>query len=62
MGWYGNTSWNVNDYPEPKYEEKVHRCPTCGDECEFYYMQDGEVIGCEHCITQEYADEVDASE
>ena len=59
MGWYGNTSWNVNDYPEPTYKSKAHYCPVCGDECELYYMQDGEVIGCENCVTQEYADEVD---
>lgn len=58
MGWYGNTSWNVNDYPEPP-AEKAHFCPTCGDECEFFYVQDGEVIGCENCIKQEYADEMD---
>ena len=51
--------WGVYDYPEPPAEKPMPRCPVCGDECELYYVQDGEIIGCEHCITQEYADEMD---
>lgn len=56
--------WNV-PYPEMNPEEekrwcgKPHYCPVCGDECEFYFVQDGEVLGCENCIKQEYADEMD---
>lgn len=51
--------WGVYDYPEPPAEKPSQRCPVCGDECEFYYVQDGEILGCEHCITQEYADEME---
>lgn len=57
MGWNGNTSLNVSDYPEPPAEKPMSRCPVCGEECEKYYVQDFEILGCEHCITQEYADE-----
>ena len=56
MGWYGNTSLNVNDYPEPKFE-KAPQCPVCGEECEKYYMHREVVIGCDQCITWVYADE-----
>ena len=32
-------------------EPKICTCPICGDECYFHYIRDGEIIGCENCIT-----------
>lgn len=45
--------WEPDEYPEP-------RCPCCGNVCETIFRKDGEVIGCEECITQE--DSTDAEE
>lgn len=33
------------------------RCPLCGDICEVIYRSDGEVIGCDNCISSEPANE-----
>ncbi len=52
-------AWGVYDYPEPKVESSTPRCPVCGDECEKYFVQDGEIIGCENCVQWVYADEMD---
>lgn len=30
-------------------------CPGCGSEYERGFVKGGRVIGCEHCITEEYA-------
>ena len=38
----------LNGYPEP---DPV-KCPVCGDEAETFYLQDGIVIGCEHCVVE----------
>lgn len=27
-------------------------CPMCGAECETFYKGDGQIIGCENCITK----------
>lgn len=27
-------------------------CPVCGEECEWIYKQDGDVIGCDNCVDQ----------
>ena len=27
-------------------------CPVCGDECEWIYKKDGDVIGCDNCVDQ----------
>ena len=60
MSWYGNTSLNVNDYPEP-YFKKAPQCPVCGDECEKVYIRrvDHTVVGCDQCLREEYADEAE---
>ena len=39
------------------HEERFHVCPRCGDECRRFFVQDGEVLGCENCI-----DEIDADD
>ena len=31
-------------------------CPVCGEECEFIFKKDGDVIGCENCVEQISAD------
>lgn len=31
-------------------------CPVCGEECEKYYILDGDIVGCDMCI-----DEVDVT-
>ena len=25
-------------------------CPVCGKEAEYFYIVDGQVIGCDHCV------------
>ena len=36
----------------PEAEEFILRCPVCGKECDTVYLDlDGDVAGCEHCIT-----------
>lgn len=42
----------LNGYPEP---DPVH-CPICGDEADTFYLQDGIVIGCNHCVEETDAD------
>ena len=37
--------------------EEYVRCPICGYECETFYKQDGEILGCDICV-----DKVDAYE
>ena len=27
-------------------------CPICGDEADTFFLQDGIVIGCNHCVTE----------
>jgi len=36
--------------------DPVH-CPVCGDEAFTFYLQDGIVIGCEHCVTETDAEQ-----
>ena len=31
-------------------------CPVCGDEADTFFLQDGLVIGCNHCVTEVDAD------
>lgn len=51
--------WGVY-YPEPPAEPPRPRCPVCGDECEYIYRNfHNEILGCDNCITKEYADEMD---
>lgn len=36
--------------PEP---ERYPECPLCENECEKIYLSDeGEVLGCEHCVSE----------
>lgn len=42
----------LNGYPSP---DPVN-CPVCGDEAYTFYLQDGIVIGCEHCVSEVDAD------
>ena len=36
----------------PEAEEFILRCPVCGKECDTVYLDlDGEVAGCDRCIT-----------
>ena len=37
-------------YDEPAYDAPV--CPVCGEECEWIYKKDGEVLGCDNCVEQ----------
>lgn len=25
-------------------------CPVCGEECEIYFMNEADIVGCEHCV------------
>lgn len=41
--------WEPDEYPEA-------RCPLCGNVCEVIYKdRDGNIVGCDECITQEDA-------
>lgn len=42
-------------------ELKEPKCPVCGEECDtFYRNADGEIVGCDECITALDAWEVTA--
>jgi hypothetical protein len=43
----------MNGFPSP---DPV-KCPICGDEAQTFYLQDGLVIGCEHCVSEVDADQ-----
>ena len=30
------------------------KCPVCGKECEKFFKQHGEILGCDRCIDEEY--------
>ena len=46
-------------YPDGK-EPKGPRCPVCDKECEtIYFDRDGTNFGCDECIVQQDAGEVD---
>lgn len=30
------------------------KCPVCGKECEKFFKQNREIIGCDICIAEEY--------
>ena len=42
----------LNGYPSP---DPVN-CPCCGDEADTFFLQDGIVIGCNHCVIEVDAD------
>lgn len=33
-------------------KEPLPKCPICGQECDKFYKHDGEVVGCENCISE----------
>lgn len=38
-------------YPDGVVPESA-KCPKCGEECDFYYVDaDREIVGCENCIS-----------
>ena len=41
-------------YAEPDYNPPV--CPICGEECEWIFKKDGDVIGCDNCVEQVSSD------
>lgn len=43
-------------YPDGKEPEYPH-CPRCGDECGAIYSYDGDIIGCDECLTSKDAAE-----
>lgn len=43
----------LNGYPDPP----PVICPICGDEALTFYLQNGCVIGCEHCVSEVDADQ-----
>lgn len=50
---------SINGSLEPE-EYSVPRCPHCYAECETFYLNKrGEVIGCDECVTEKDAWEVD---
>lgn len=46
-----------NEVAFPEYEIGV--CPVCGQECEWFYLDDYETVGCEHCVHVADATECD---
>lgn len=46
--------WGVHDYPSPP-PQKNPICPVCGWDCGKVYFQNGQVIGCDNCITEQDA-------
>lgn len=43
--------------PGHKYHEPI--CPVCGSECNTVYKADGEIVGCDVCLTSHDAWEED---
>ena len=43
--------WGVHDYPSPP-TKKTPVCPVCGWDCGKIYLSNGQVIGCENCVTE----------
>lgn len=39
---------------EPKEPEQPI-CPECGEECEVIYLVNGNVVGCDNCVTEKDA-------
>ena len=43
--------------PDPP-EETLPKCPVCGQDAVFFYRRrDGLVLGCESCVSLEYAED-----
>ena len=40
-------------YGDENYDSPI--CPVCGEECETLYLQDGNVIGCDSCVSEKNA-------
>ena len=54
-------SWGVHDYPENRKDEDMGAvCPVCGSPCyEIYKSISGEILGCDECVEQVDAGDVD---
>ena len=57
MGWTGRGyEYDEDPREEKEYEPrpKVRECPICGcDKNDYLFKQDGDIIGCEYCVTKE---------
>lgn len=52
---------NLESYLDPPDWDSLPVCPICGSEYQVCFSKDGEIIGCEHCVTEiYYDDELDA--
>lgn len=45
-------------YP-PWRDTRTPVCPCCGAECTKVYKTDGEIVGCDVCLTESWAEEED---
>ena len=42
----------MKDYMMEPPEQSMPVCPVCGEECEeFYFDNDGDICGCDNCIS-----------
>lgn len=64
MDWYGNTSYNVGDYPEPKDEEKVQPdyCPYCYRTYGSHVFKLDGLWACERCFEDDLKSNYDLSD
>lgn len=57
--------WGVHDYPNPpdwyEPERELPECPVCGKKAETFYeiKKTYEIVGCEYCINELDADEME---
>ena len=52
-------AWMVHDYPEPRDEDRGAVCPVCDRACYKIFRRGLEILGCEECIEEVDADDVD---
>lgn len=43
-------------YP-PWHRDETPICPVCGAECTTVFKSDGEIVGCDCCLKESWADE-----
>lgn len=48
--WIRDAELNGMPSPDPV------KCPACGDDADTFFLQDGIVIGCNHCVLEVDAD------
>lgn len=54
MAYYLTDGWR--SCPEPSLEPEdrpAPRCPVCGSEATYFYVEDGEVVYCDECLPDE---------